>query len=71
MFILLISVKKKNSKFESPLSLGMFSLFQYAPTEYLVNAREFYSHCGEIARSMFFPEDLKTYYKFAQKHEPN
>lgn len=49
----------------------MFSLFQYAPTEYLVNAREFYSHCGEIARSMFFPEDLKTYYKFAQKHEPN
>lgn len=49
----------------------MFSLFQYTTTEYLVNAREFYSHCDEMARNMFFPEDLETYSKFAHKHEPN
>lgn len=45
-----------------------FHLFQYTMIAYVINVREFYRHCDEMARNMFFPEDLKTYFKFAHKH---
>lgn len=47
-----------------------FHLFQYT-SEYLVNVREFFRHCDEMARNVFFPEDLKTYFEFAHTHESN